>query len=148
MSGTNKESSLAELMKTEHEELARAVQATREELESANCQRNYVNDKLLHLSELVELHFRHEERGGYMAEALARAPQLRPRAEVLQEQHVQLQEEIDKLQLLVHSGVESASWWDRIRNDFLHFASRLTNHEHSETQLVQEAYNLDIGGGD
>ncbi len=148
MSKTNRDSSLAELMKSEHEEIAREVQATREELESASCQRNCINDQLIQLSELIESHFRHEEQGGYMAEALVRAPQLRPRAEALQKQHEQLQEAIDKLQLLVNSGVESASWWDQIRNDFQHFASQLTEHEHCETKLVQEAYNLDIGGGD
>ncbi|MDC0936229.1 hypothetical protein OAS39_08065 [Pirellulales bacterium] len=138
----------AELMKSEHEELTQALHDTNAELHSADRQRIRINDKVLHLSELVESHFRHEEQGGYMKEALTRAPRLGPLAEILQEQHVELQEEIDKLRLLVHSGVESLSWWERIRADFDHFATRLRTHEHAETELFQEAFNREIGAGD
>ena len=148
MSESNKDSAFPELITSEHEELVRAVREAGDELASPNRERNRVNDKLIHLSEFVESHFRQEEQGGYMADALRHSPQLRARAEALKEQHEQLQEEIDKLQLLVHSGVESPHWWERVQVDFQHFAARLTNHEHAENQLVQEAFNRDIGGGD
>ncbi len=135
----------AELMKTEHDDLFRTIDQVKAALHSDSFQRHSVSDKFVQLSELIESHFRHEEAGGYMQEAVARAPHLRKRAAKLQEQHVELQEEIDKLQLLVHSGVESASWLERIITDFECFAMRLREHEDNEARLIQEAYNQNIG---
>lgn len=148
MSHNTDDVQFAELMQSEHEHLRRSIQEASDVLKSPHRQRKHLNDLLAMLSEQVESHFRHEEHGGYLTDALARAPHLRSRAEVLQEEHLTLQEQIDKLHLLVHSGVESPSWWTRVESDFHVFAARLHDHEHAETQLVQEAFNQDIGTGD
>ena len=56
--------------------------------------------------------------------------------------------EQQKLRLLVHSGIESPTYWAKIETDFGQFASRLLAHEHAENRVLQEAFTSDIGTGD
>lgn len=137
-----------QIMQAEHDELQELLDRCLRLVGSTPSQRKHVDLLVSQLSELVENHFRHEEKGGYLKVAVERAPRLSPRAEALREQHDLLQEEIDKLRMLVHSGVESPSWWARIREDLRQFAQRLHSHEEAENDLVQEAFNDDIGVGD
>ena len=148
MSSVNWEHEFFEVMQTEHKQLTDLLTEIGATVSAQERDKNHVTDLISRLSELVESHFSHEERGGYLKDALERAPRLTPQAELLLDQHAPLQEEVEKLRLLVHSGVESAAWWTRIESDFHKFASRLINHEHAENMLVQEAYTEDIGTGD
>jgi DNA repair ATPase RecN len=136
------------LIKGEHEEIAEVLAELRNSLSDTDRDRDLVDELVTRLRELVEIHFRHEEHNGYLKDALERAPRLAGQADILIEQHEALLEEIEKLRILVHSGVESPSWWSRIESDFHKFASRLISHEHSEVKLVQEAFTVDIGTAD
>ena len=148
MSSVNWDHEFFEVMQSEHKELTDLLTEVRAALTADDRDKNQVADLITRLCELVVTHFNHEERGGYMKEALERAPRMASQADLLLDQHEPLLEEVEKLRLLVHSGVESASWWTRIEADFHKFASRLINHEHAENKLVQEAYTQDIGTGD
>lgn len=137
-----------EVVKAEHEELAELLDAIRGALSSAERERNQIEGLVERLSTAVALHFEHEESGGYLQEALDRAPRFTGQADSLRLQHDGLREEIEKLRMLLHSGVESAAWWTRIDSDFQRFASQLLQHEHAENQLLQQAFTDDIGTGD
>lgn len=140
-------SSLTELFE-QHSELALALQDVDRTLKRHDRSRQQVDERLWKLAELVESHFDHEECGGYMAEALARAPRLTPTAEKLLAEHSILLDDAKKLQILARSGVESDAWWRQIDSDFRHLKSRLLAHEHAENKLLHEAFSRDIGASD
>lgn len=148
MSSDNWEHALFESMKEEHKELTDLLAKVRDAVSAEDRTKKQVDDLMTRLCELVETHFSHEEQGGYLKEALERAPRLAIQAQSLLLQHESLLDDVAKLRLLVHSGVESPAWWIRIGSDFHKFASRLLNHEHAETKVVQGAYTDDIGVGD
>ena len=137
-----------QVVKSEHEELTEILDEVRSALAAVDRTKNRVEDLITRLSDVVETHFRHEEHGGYLKDALERAPRLSAQADVLLDQHDGLLEEVEKLRLLVHSGVESPTWWTKIEADFLEFAKRLLDHEHAENKVLQEAFTSDIGSGD
>ena len=137
-----------EAMRAERRGLAEQMVEVRQSLFSENRTRNQVDDQMTRLAELVASHFCHEEEGGYLSDVLERAPRLTSQAVHLQEQHETLLEEIEKLRLLVHSGMESEAWWARIETDFHRFSSRLMEHEQAENRLLLQAYDDDVGTSD
>lgn len=148
MPGNDWSIKLLEVVKSEHEELADLLAETRDALSADDRNRHQIEDLVARLSGEVESHFGHEERGGYFQEALARAPRYTAQAEALLNQHEALLEDVEKLRLLLRSGVESAAWWTRIESDFHKFATELLDHEHAENKLLQEAFTDDLGVGD
>ena len=137
-----------ELMKAEHQHLMKALGETSAAIRGPDRCRSRIQDLMNEMTDVVAAHFRHEEEAGYLSEALQRAPHLRPRADRLLEQHIDLQESAEMLRLLIHSGVESPAWWNRVVDDFATFRDRLLEHEDAENRLVQDAFNQDIGVGD
>ena len=137
-----------QVVKSEHEELTEILDEVRVAISAGDRTKNRVEDVISRLSDVVETHFRHEEHGGYLKEAVERAPRLTAQAEVLLDQHESLLEQVEKLRLLVHSGIESPTWWTRIEADYHEFAARLIDHEHAENRVLQEAFTSDIGSGD
>ena len=137
-----------EVMKDEHQELSSVLASVRAEVSAIGRDKKDLEVLTARLRELVETHFAHEERGGFLKEAIDRAPHFVTQAAVLQEEHEELLEDIEKLRILVHSGVESPAWWSRVEADFRSFAARLLHHEHAENKIVQEAFTVDIGTGD
>ncbi len=139
---------LFELMQSEHRELAEVLVQIRDAVSVRVCTKIQLEDLMTRLCELVESHFNQEEQGGYLKEALDRAPHYAAKAESLLAEHRALQEDVEKIRLLVHSGVESSAWWIHINSDFNNFASQLQNHEHAEVQVLQGAFTEDIGTKD
>lgn len=137
-----------EQMRVEHEQLRHLLKEISAALKGNSRQQRQIDRLMVQLSELVESHFRHEEEGGYLKTALARAPHLAIKAEKLREQHAMLLEEIDKLGMLVHSGVESPAWWSRVEGDLHQIEVNMRHHEEAEIDLLQKAFSEDIGGGD
>ena len=148
MNDTQSDHEFVEAMKSEHRELGSALANVRAEVASESRKKKTLEDLVTQLRELIEAHFAHEEFGGYLKEALDKAPRFTVQAAALQDQHEDLLEDIEKLRILVHSGVESPVWWSRVEADFRAFAARLLNHEHAENRIVQEAFTVDIGTAD
>lgn len=138
----------ADAVHADHRELAGLLSDIRTEF--ANDERSKLRlEKLVtQLSELCEAHFRREEEGGYMKEAVQQSPLLATKASALEAEHEDLQEQIEKLRILIHSGVESAAWWVRVQSDFNNFAKQISRHESEENALLQEAFSQDIGTKD
>ena len=137
-----------DVVRSEHEELTDILTEVQAVVSANDRTKNHVEDGMTRLAEAIESHFRHEENGGYLKEAIDRAPRLAVQADLLLEQHDEVLEAVEKLRLLVHSGVESGNFWDRIEADFASFAARLLEHEHAENRVLQEAFTSDIGSGD
>ena len=97
--------------------------------------------------ELVE-HFRLEEDGGYLDDAVAYAPRLTGQAKYLLEQHKELLQLISGLCDAVPLDGPSNINWEQVQAKGDHFVKTLLDHERGENMLVQEAYEQDIGSQD
>lgn len=143
MSGNQWDHRFFEVMREEHQQLTDLVSMLRDALSLDTRDRSRVEQLTSRLREVVETHFHHEERSGYLKEVFNRAPGFAGQAEMLLDQHEALLEEVEKLRLLVFSGVESAAWWARIESDFHKLASHLLSHEQAEDKVVQNAFAYD-----
>jgi hypothetical protein len=94
-------------------------------------------------------HFRYEEEGGYLSEAVLVAPRLVERAKILESQHKPI---LDLLESYCHKtcadGVEPQVWWATAKEAFLEFEKAIAQHEHEENLLIQEAFLADLGAKD
>lgn len=100
------------------------------------------------LTDHVESHFDEEEATGVFREVSEREPRLTSRAEELRCEHDRLRETVQALNLAAKSGDGAADWWEQLETAFRDFSKDLMHHEHQENELVQEAYEQDIGAGD
>jgi len=95
-------------------------------------------------ADLVE-HFRFEERDGYMAQVRKQAPRLERVIEELSLEHRQLLHCLDTLagQVGVADNVN-----DKIAEGVRDWIAQVRQHENRENDVVQDAFNLDIGAED
>lgn len=138
----------AEAFEQDHTDLKALLNAVRAALAPSTRDHNAVQDLIEKLATEVVEHFQLEERGGYFAEAVRRAPQMAETAIELQSQHDPLLESLEGLRALVRSGVESDAWWARVGKELDRFANELLQHEAGERAMLQRAYGQDIGSGD
>jgi hypothetical protein len=143
----NPTTSLANLAK-EHRELANALADVERALKRHDRAQRLVEKQLSRLAEFVESHFAWEESGGYLIDALTRAPLLTNKADRLLAEHADLLDDAKKLHLLARSGVESQAWWRHVEQDFQRLKSMLLAHELAENKLLQQAYKGDLGSTD
>lgn len=138
----------ASVIEQEHAELKSLLEALQAACSPSLRNRESVQDLAETLANQVAEHFELEERGGYFADAIKRAPQVAVQAAELQAQHEPLLETVQALRALARSGVESEAWWNRVTSELDRFAQGLLRHESGERSLLQRAYGLDIGAGD
>lgn len=108
-------------------------------------------DQLCQLRDQLALHFALEEAYGYFDDPVEVAPQLCRQADSLRAEHKQLYAQlsslVDKVERMFYDDQHAAlALW--IGPQFLHFDTRLRNHEERENDLILEAYDGDIGVGD
>lgn len=129
----------------------RALKALLQQIESALAGQTAtiaeVGDLLARLGDDLVKHFALEEDGGYFSEAMLRAPQLLAKANELVAQHPKM---CTLARDLVDLGPvqKSDDWWQETRRRFQAFKAELLKHERHEDQLIQEAYNQDLGSHD
>lgn len=97
------------------------------------------------LSTELHRHFELEERDGYLGEAVAFAPRLSGTAERLLKQHATLAEELTALLQSLRGDTGSEAWWGTFVAQGEQFIRSLVDHERAENELVQDAYEEDIG---
>lgn len=139
---------LFKVILAEHLDLADTFASLHSAIDRDDRTKNGMEDLVTQLSDQVDLHFEIEERDGYLREALEQSPRHTTQAELLLKQHDDLREEIEKLRILIHSGVESSAWWTQVKADIRDFSTKFFDHEHAEDQLLQAAYTDDLGAGD
>jgi len=99
----------------------------------------------------LALHFALEEAYGYFDDPVEVAPQLCRRADALRSEHKELYSQLSALvdraeRLVSEEKLAALAVW--VGPQFLDFDARLRRHEERENDLIFEAYDADLGGGD
>lgn len=100
------------------------------------------------LAALLEIHFAHEEEGGYFTELVEMAPELSARVEQLRQEHREMSATIRAMHSRLRHASSTPVWFEAICRDFSHFLNRCESHQHEENLLAQEGYLRDMGEGD
>ncbi len=134
----------------EHRELKELLTRTRAAIRQPQPDVEPVRQLTGDLYAHLQSHFFHEEEGGYMCEALERAPRLTKQADQLYEQHETLAEMLGELRDFVGRGRPAGArpsddWWRELAEQFQTFGKQLLRHETDEDALVQEAFIQDVG---
>ena len=95
----------------------------------------------VHLTE----HFRFEEQNGYMDTVREREPRLERAMHQLAEEHGELRKSLDGL---IKEAGDATSLGDGLREAIRTWIERVRQHEARENDLVQDAFDLDIGAED
>jgi hypothetical protein len=90
-------------------------------------------------------HFRFEEKNGYMAAVRKREPRLDRTVQQLADEHRQLAQTLDAL--IDQAGV-ARTLDEALREKVRAWVEKVHKHEASENDLVQDAFNLDVGAED
>lgn len=104
--------------------------------------------RLTELSDVLQAHFRKEEREGYFADIVQLAPRLSRQADALEAEHRTLLGQLSDLRDLFAAASEFAPVPFALRQAFADFVQACRDHEHRETELVQDAWLTELGGGD
>lgn len=135
----------------DHEKLHHEVEDIHQLLEhkaagEINCEAVTAVTALINtLREGLRQHFEREELGGYLEEALTRVPALAPQAAQLQKQHAEFLRLAEQMTADAQCGDQPAGVWTRLKGDYARFAKKLLAHEAAENQLLERAFNEDIG---
>lgn len=82
-------------------------------------------------------HFREEEQGGCLEEAVSRCPRLSADVRQIEREHVELLEQLDQL-----AGDARTAPPSSVQCAFDRIAQRIRAHERLENQLIREAFNV------
>jgi hypothetical protein len=93
----------------------------------------------------VEDHFDFEERNGYLDSVRKREVRLAHSIDRLAHEHASL---LDTLDALVAATEAASSLDGGLRDEILKWIGELRQHEVRENELVQDAFNFDIGAED
>lgn len=134
---------------SEHQDLFRRIMAVRHALAaeppSGDDRLAPLEHCLRSLRDHLECHFRQEEAGGFLEEAVTRMPRLGPSVAAVIAQHPALLAELDALIASLRSSADLTMAWQQAARAFENFAANLMAHERSENAVVQEGYNEDLG---
>lgn len=147
MTGIDSTHAYWKLCQGEHQEICAQLQVIHGLLDAEQTTDGQdVHDELkLRLTELLthlETHFAQEEEGGYMEEALARAPRFSSLAAELEKQHAPM---LARLRGLLARADESPTRPTRaaLAVQARELCQLLARHEASETRILQMAFNRD-----
>jgi hemerythrin len=99
---------------------------------------------LTELSYCVQSHFDFEETGGYMREVLRRLPHRQEVVDALIMEHQLMTVQLRELR---HWAIDREDP-DGIRAKVGEWLDLLSRHESMENQLMLDAFNVEVGGGD
>jgi hemerythrin-like domain-containing protein len=93
----------------------------------------------------INEHFRFEEQNGYMDKVRKREPRLEHTIEQLAAEHRQLAQSLDAI---IKRAKDAPSLDPALRDQIREWIASVRQHEAREDDLVQNAFNLDIGAED
>jgi CBS domain-containing protein len=136
------EAAIGEL-RCEHAGLQKQIDAVRTAIENQEDPARLVA-ALEAFARRTEEHFRQEETGECFSQACSRAPWLAERIAALLAQHARLREQLQEVVRLASRPPSRAKLAER----FNAFATLWLAHETAENDLLQDAYNQDLGTKD
>jgi hypothetical protein len=140
------ESPVAEALSRAHrsllEDLRKLEEAARP---SAGKSLTDLRDRLDAADTDITEHFRFEEQNGYMSDVRKQKPHLERAVQQLAAEHRQLAQ---GLAGLIDKAWAASSLDDALGEEVRQWIERVRQHEHRENELVQDAFNIDIGARD
>ena len=100
--------------------------------------------RLVALRQRLFAHFQQEEEGGYLEEAICRAPTMANAAAQLQKQHCEFLSELAAAIEAPQGKRKASEMWLETRERFGQLAKRLLAHEQAENVLLGRAFNVDL----
>ena len=97
---------------------------------------------------VLRVHFAHEESEGFFTEVTTYAPRLTCRADNLCFEHEAMLHTVSDLARFSRAGAASQAWWRELTTRFQALCTQLARHERDEHRLLQDAYQVDLGGDD
>jgi iron-sulfur cluster repair protein YtfE (RIC family) len=94
---------------------------------------------------LMESHFRKEEAGGVIDEAVARLPRLAQYAVQIEQEHPQLLKSLDVAIRACEVTSPDEQDWASARTALNEFVNGMLRHEAAENKLLQQGFNEDFG---
>ncbi len=134
-------------IRQEHERLAALRRRLQEEVAAFCSSWTSLREELRVFKDHLRRHFELEEEGGFMEEVVRRWPHTASQVEALRAEHERLLREAEALLETSGRATEGQpmdAWVATCRRLF----SAIREHEWKENRLIQEAFCLDIGGGD
>jgi hypothetical protein len=131
----------------EHRRLHELVEQIEATLSRPHPSHSSLSRLLETLSESLRGHFEHEERGGYLSEALSAAPQWSALAVRLLDEHAGFLISAERMRRGVNVAAATGDWSD-LANAFADFERRFDEHETAENRLVQDAMLRDLEAED
>jgi len=132
----------------EHQDLMRLLGRLNAAVTAAEVDRGALAQQLRDLRAHMTEHFALEDQGGYFEEVVEFQPHLRERVDELHDQHPLLAAGIAELIDIVEGDPADEGWTASLKARFETFRTLFVEHEHGENELVQEAYEQDIGSKD
>ena len=145
---THAETEASQRIETQHMALRDRVADIQRALQSQPDKSDPICSKLSGLLKDLQAHFLEEESGGFFNHIKLRAPQLETDTKLLQEEHQDLLGKARDLITAAEACEGNEQWWQRLKANFHDFSKSLMHHESLENQLLQRAYNEDIGSHD
>lgn len=103
---------------------------------------------LSELRDQIERHFAQEEVGGYMEEALSRAPRFSAQVEALLKQHTELASGVNDVLARAKGSRDNPGNWKTLHADVQALLKKLKAHEAGENRIIEAAFNEDLGLAD
>ncbi len=148
------DTSYLEQVRAEHYGLEQVLHQLTETMATAQAQQwpaSSTRHLVVLLTELInqmECHFAQEEVGGYMEEALSRAPRFSAQVAVLLRQHAEFANELRDLLARSQGGGDNPEFWKQLRAELQALLKRLKAHEAGENRIIEAAFNEDLGLAD
>lgn len=137
---------IADEMRRAHVNLMRGLRDLRAAVRSQSSESLLgVRSRLGAVREQVAEHFRMEEQGGYMDVVRQRQPRLERAAEHLAAEHEELLHALDEL---IRTAGQATSLTPSLGDAIEAWAEGIRGHEDRENQLIEDAFDLDLGPGD
>lgn len=96
------------------------------------------------LQKHIEAHFAFEEQGGWLEEAVIRAPHLAHQLTLLEREHEPLRRHAAELVKMAETFGHGDQVIDELRDQFECFAERLLQHEADEDRMLAEGFNEEL----
>jgi hemerythrin len=142
------EHDVAEKIKQEHATLCEKLRRIHAALAVREMEAEEITNLLHEFQYALTVHFSNEEgTEGFFEAVTAHAPRFMHRADLLCNEHEALLHKAGELCRFAAAGSPSLAWWRELSSRCHEFSRRLMQHENHESELLQQAYQEDLGGG-